>query len=329
MFLRLTCSSLTQDFLHACLLSCASSATHHHPEMDEPRERHRRRKHDDNDDGERSYRRRDRSSSAGRPGTSDRSRKDGERESRQRRSHRRERERERSVSDRTDVKSSPQRERKYRDRSRSPHRKRERSPPAKQRTSPGKTGSPPRRSRVPLPSQVEQFSGQLPPGEQPVEKQKPNFKPTGLLAKEANTVAGTSTVLKYHEPPEARKPSSKDAWRLYIFKKKDLLDTVYLHQRSVWLMGRDQKVTDLLLEHPSISKQHAVIQFRYITTTNEYGDRSSKVKPYLIDLESTKGTSLNGKKVEPSRYVELVDQDVISFGDSEREYVMMLPSTEK
>ena len=111
------------------------------------------------------------------------------------------------------------------------------------------------------------------------DKQKPNFKPTGLLAKEANTVAGTTTVLKYHEPPEARKPPAKEAWRMYVFKGKDLVDTIYLHQRSAWLYGRDQKVTDYLLEHPSISKQHAVIQFRHTTSTNEYGDKSNKVKP--------------------------------------------------
>ncbi|TKA42615.1 hypothetical protein B0A54_07457 [Friedmanniomyces endolithicus] len=159
----------------------------------------------------------------------------------------------------------------------------------------------------------------------PPEKQKPNFKPTGLLAKEANTVAGTTTVLKYHEPPEARKPSSKEQWRMYIFKQKDLLETIYLHERSVWLCGRDKKVTDLFLEHPSISKQHAVIQFRYITSTNEYGDKSSKVKPYLIDLDSANGTKLNGKKVDGSKFVELLDGDVVAFGDSEREYVLMLP----
>jgi len=142
-------------------------------------------------------------------------------------------------------------------------------------------------------------------------------------------VTGTTTVLKYHEPPEARKPPPKEQWRMYVFKKKDLLDTIYLHQRSVWLFGRDQKVTDMLLEHPSISKQHAVIQFRYITSTNEYGDKTSKVKPYLIDLESANGSKLNGKRVEASRFVELVDADVVAFGDSEREYVLMLPPSEK
>ncbi|SMR63762.1 unnamed protein product [Zymoseptoria tritici ST99CH_3D1] len=252
--------------------------------------------------------------------------------------HRRER-RERDEDDSGSEARSSRRERKHKDRSRSRddkdrsyRRHRSGSPPAKKRRARSRSASKsPRksevkRSRAPLPSQNDSFRGEVAPGEAPPpEKQKPNFKPTGLLAKEANTVAGTTTVLKYNEPPEARKPSSKEQWRMYIFKGKDLIDTVYLYQRSVWLMGRDQRVTDLPIEHPSVSKQHAVIQFRYVTSTNEYGDRTSKVKPYLIDLESTKGTKLNGEKVEASRYVELRDQDVIGFGDSEREYVMMLP----
>ncbi|GAB1744274.1 hypothetical protein NU219Hw_g1421t1 [Hortaea werneckii] len=162
----------------------------------------------------------------------------------------------------------------------------------------------------------------------PQAKQKPNYKPTGLLAKEANTVAGTSKVLKYHEPPEARKPPPREAWRLYVFKKHDLTSTIHLHERSVWLVGRDQSITDLHVEHPSISKQHAVIQFRYLTSTDEYGEKRSRVRPYLIDLESANGTRLNGEQVGASRYVELVDGDVVGFGESEREYVMMLPPAE-
>ena len=228
---------------------------------------------------------------------------------------------------------------KYRDRStsreRSRHHKRSRSPAAAKtrKRSRSTSSSPPpnRRSHAPLPSQNEIFNGNKDVTTSegpPVEKQKPNFKPSGLLAKEANTVAGTTSVLKYHEPPEARKPPPKDQWRMYVFKKKDLLDTIYLHQRSAWLMGRDQHVTDLLLEHPSISKQHAVIQFRYNSSTNEFGDKRSRVKPYLIDLESANGTKLNGKKVDASRYVELVDGDVFAFGDSGREYVLMLPPSD-
>ncbi|RMX91735.1 hypothetical protein D0868_13821 [Hortaea werneckii] len=208
--------------------------------------------------------------------------------------------------------------------------------PDHRRSASGSRSPPPRKARGPLPSQDESYRGDqdvqrrsnTASGPPPPPKQKPNYKPTGLLAKEANTVAGTAKVLKYHEPPEARKPPPKEQWRLYVFKKKDLADTIHLHERSVWLVGRDQSITDLYVEHPSISKQHAVIQFRYLTSTNEYGDRISRVKPYLIDLDSANGTKLNGEKVGASRYVELVDGDVVVFGESEREYVMMLPPAE-
>lgn len=56
----------------------------------------------------------------------------------------------------------------------------------------------------------------------PEDKAKPNFNPSGLLAAATKTVQhadGTGTVLKYHEPPEARKPLV--GWRLYVFKGKE------------------------------------------------------------------------------------------------------------
>jgi smad nuclear-interacting protein 1 len=54
------------------------------------------------------------------------------------------------------------------------------------------------------------------------DKAKPNFANSGLLAAETKTVQsadGTKTVLKYHEPPEARKPLV--SWRLYVFKGQE------------------------------------------------------------------------------------------------------------
>jgi smad nuclear-interacting protein 1 len=160
-----------------------------------------------------------------------------------------------------------------------------------------------------------------------VEKQKPNFAPTGLLAAASNSIAqvdGTSIVLKYHEPPEARKPPAKDVWKLFVFKGEQIMETIELSTRSCWLVGRELAVVDMAAEHPSISKQHAVIQFRFIEKRNEFGDKLGKVRPYLIDLDSANGTSLNKDEVPPSRYLELQDKDMIQFGHSTREYVLML-----
>ncbi|KAJ5561404.1 hypothetical protein N7535_004129 [Penicillium sp. DV-2018c] len=213
--------------------------------------------------------------------------------------------------------------------SRRHHRARSRS--RSRSRSPRKSRSPPAQAlerRGPLPSQSDAFTDVARPGDEPVpEKQKPNFNPSGRLAAESNTVQvqGGAIVLKYHEPPEARKPPPKEAWRMYVFKGPDLLETVELSERSCWLIGRERTVVDFPLDHPSCSKQHAVLQFRFVEKRNEYGDRIGKVKPYLIDLESANGSSVNGESVPGGRYVEVMDKDVIRFGLSSREYVLMLP----
>lgn len=178
----------------------------------------------------------------------------------------------------------------------------------------------------PLPSQQASFA--VSTGEEPEKpKEAPNFGNSGLLAAASNSVTqadGSTVTLKYHEPAEARKPSPRDQWKLFVFKGKDIVDTIDLSARSCWLVGRENAVVDLLAEHPSISKQHAVIQFRYTEKRNEFGDKMGKVKPYLIDLESANGTALNDDKIPDSRYLELRDKDMIQFGDSTREYVVML-----
>ncbi|KAF2000476.1 SMAD/FHA domain-containing protein, partial [Amniculicola lignicola CBS 123094] len=162
----------------------------------------------------------------------------------------------------------------------------------------------------------------------PVNKEKPNFKPTGLLAREANRVAGTKISLKYHEPPEARKPPTSSQWRLFVFDGPDVAQTYELFNRTCWLLGRAKEVSDIVLEDKSCSSQHAVIQFRYISKGVEdaYGVTTAKgkVKPYLIDLESSNGTELNGEEVQPGRYVELRNNDIVKFGVSEKEFVVML-----
>jgi smad nuclear-interacting protein 1 len=94
------------------------------------------------------------------------------------------------------------------------------------------------------------------------------------------------------------------------------------------LIGREEAVADLTVQHPSTSKQHAVIQFRHSVKVNEFGDRINQVKPYLLDLESSNGTELNGDKLEGSRYFEVRDKDMMKLGLSEREYVFMLPPSE-
>ncbi|PWN20251.1 SMAD/FHA domain-containing protein [Microstroma glucosiphilum] len=148
---------------------------------------------------------------------------------------------------------------------------------------------------------------------------QPDFKPSGLLAKESNQVNGTA--LKYHEPPEAKKPKRK--WRMYVFKDGKEVDLLHLSRQSCYLFGRDQAVVDVPLEHTSCSKQHAVLQYRLLIERNEFGDEKRNIKPYLLDLASANGTTVNKRDVPASRYYELKNGDTIQFGGSEREYVLL------
>ena len=86
-----------------------------------------------------------------------------------------------------------------------------------------------------------------------------NFGLSGALAKDSqhgNTYRGVT--LKWSEPADARVPSFR--WRFYVFKKSENIGTLHLHRQSAFLVGREKKICDLLVEHPSCSKQHAVVQ---------------------------------------------------------------------
>ncbi|KAJ7299809.1 hypothetical protein O6H91_04G022600 [Diphasiastrum complanatum] len=91
------------------------------------------------------------------------------------------------------------------------------------------------------------------------EKEKPSFDYSGKLAAETNKVRGVA--LQFTEPPEARKPTIR--WRLYVFKEGEPLnEPLYIHRQSSYLFGRERRVADIPTDHPSCSKQHAVIQYR-------------------------------------------------------------------
>ncbi|XP_026748831.2 smad nuclear-interacting protein 1 isoform X2 [Galleria mellonella] len=151
------------------------------------------------------------------------------------------------------------------------------------------------------------------------EKEKPNFGLSGKLTADANTVNGV--VIKYTEPDDAKQP--KRRWRFYPFKGDKALPILYIHRQSAFLIGRDKKVADIALEHPSISKQHAALQYRATPFVRPDGTTGRRVRPYVIDLDSANGTFVNNKKIEPRRYVELLERDVVKFGFSQREYVLL------
>merc|ERR1711879_416067 len=154
-------------------------------------------------------------------------------------------------------------------------------------------------------------------------KQKANLALSGALTEDQNTYKGV--VIKYSEPDDAQKP--KKMWRLYPFKGKEALKTLHIHRQSAFLIGKLRGIVDIPIDHPSCSRQHAVIQYRRVKYTRSDGSTGQTVKPYIIDLESGNGTFLNNKKIDARRYYELREQDVLKFGFSTRDYVMLLDNS--
>lgn len=155
--------------------------------------------------------------------------------------------------------------------------------------------------------------------ESSVPKEEPNFALSGKLTEETNTYKGV--VIKYNQPEEARKPKTR--WRLYPFKDGESLPVLHIHRMSAYLLGRDRKIVDIPVDHPSCSKQHAVLQYRLVPYEREDMTTGLRVKPYIIDLGSSNGTYLNNQRIDPQRYVELKEQDMLKFGFSSREYVLL------
>jgi smad nuclear-interacting protein 1 len=106
---------------------------------------------------------------------------------------------------------------------------------------------------------------------------KANFGLSGALAKDTETGnMFRGIVLKFSEPIDARNPNKR--WRLYCFKNNELKQTLHIHRQSAYLVGREKKIADVLVEHPSCSKQHAVIQFRQKEKEDAMGKIHREVK---------------------------------------------------
>ena len=88
---------------------------------------------------------------------------------------------------------------------------------------------------------------------------KADFGLSGALAKDKNTGnMYNGVVLKWTEPLDSARPTKK--WRLYVFKSGEVVETLHLHRQSAYLFGRDTRIADVILQHESCSKQHAVLQ---------------------------------------------------------------------
>ncbi|KII67420.1 Smad nuclear interacting protein 1 [Thelohanellus kitauei] len=144
---------------------------------------------------------------------------------------------------------------------------------------------------------------------------EPNYEVSGNLDEYKHYYRGV--IINYTQPVDADMPTTH--WRIYPFKNDENLKPWYIHRQPVYLIGRDRRVVDIPIDHPSCSKQHAVLQYRKIPIDND----EFVIKPYILDLGSANGTFLNDEGIKPKQYYEILHQDVVKFAYSTREYVFI------
>lgn len=156
------------------------------------------------------------------------------------------------------------------------------------------------------------------------------MKPSGILNYSATKHLKGSAKSFYTEPEDAAVPDAKFRYHLFKFIGDKESEIPLITGSSYLTVGRDPKSVDITIDKNSeggglVSKIHAVLQFK------RSKDDPSLINAFILDLNSTNGTFLNGSKVElpKKRYIQLKSQDRLKFGDfdSPIEFVLVEDNT--
>ncbi|KAF3785897.1 Kanadaptin [Nymphaea thermarum] len=133
----------------------------------------------------------------------------------------------------------------------------------------------------------------------------------GLLDKPQREDPTARTSIPYTIPAWSERPGQP--YFMEVLKDGVIIDRLDVSTKGAFMFGRID-ICDFVLEHPSISRFHAVLQFK------GNGDA------FLYDLASTHGTFINKSQVKGRAYKDLHVGDVIRFGLSTRLYIFQGPS---
>ncbi|KAL3629489.1 hypothetical protein CASFOL_026711 [Castilleja foliolosa] len=120
-----------------------------------------------------------------------------------------------------------------------------------------------------------------------------------------------NAAVPYEIPPWSGPPGHHFSFE--VLKDGAIVDQFDVNKKGAYMFGRVD-LCDFVLDHPTISRFHAVLQYK------------SNGGVYLFDLGSTHGTSINKSQVKKRVYVDLRVGDVIRFGQSTRLYIFQGPS---
>ncbi|XP_040523659.1 kanadaptin isoform X1 [Gallus gallus] len=136
--------------------------------------------------------------------------------------------------------------------------------------------------------------------------------------------AASAPAPRYEEPPWGSRPPADAGYGLEVLKGGVLLGSVRLEGGSWFLVGRLPGCA-LALEHPSVSRHHAVLQYRGRSADGPDADAGF----YVYDLGSTHGTFLNKARVPPRTYCRVRVGHGLRFGGSSRLFLLQGPEEDQ
>ncbi|XP_029890283.1 kanadaptin isoform X2 [Aquila chrysaetos chrysaetos] len=133
---------------------------------------------------------------------------------------------------------------------------------------------------------------------------------------------------RYEEPPWGSRPPAGAGYGLEVLKGGVALGSVRLEGRSWFLVGRLPGCA-LALEHPSVSRHHAVLQYRGAGCSPDSPSGADAAGFYVYDLGSTHGTFLNKARVPPRTYCRVRVGHGLRFGGSSRLFFLQGPKEDQ
>lgn len=147
----------------------------------------------------------------------------------------------------------------------------------------------------------------------------------------------------YIEPAWSEAPDSDLTYSIEVLKDGQIVETIpNLQSKPYWLLGK-LPGNHIVMAHPTISRYHAVLQYRpEVIRTNSPSDSNEVVdgsenrsdEPgmpiiqkgwYLYDMNSTHGTFVNKNRIPPKTYVRIRVGYMLKFGGSTRRLILQGP----
>lgn len=119
---------------------------------------------------------------------------------------------------------------------------------------------------------------------------------TSSAVSPAQKITESLIPLPYKEPNWSGIPN--EAYSFEVLKSGKILENINLSSKSFYVFGR-LSTCDIHMAHPTISRYHAVLQYR------SHESENNPIGFYINDLGSTHGTFLNKNRIKSNMYIRV------------------------